>query len=542
MTADPRTYKVVVVDDSDTDRALISAFLRRSRIYKFELTQLDDPALLLSALAEQKYDCALIDFNMPATTGLDVIKELKAHYHGLPLATILLTGQGDESIAVEAIRLGAEDYLIKDRLQNGVLPRAVAKAVDSYDLRQRERKALESLSQREKLLRLMAENIPQLIWVSECDGKTSFVNNRLAEFSRLPAEQIGFSSPELLELVHPEDRSHCRTSWERALQAGTTFTADARLRDREGNYRWYLCRSEPVKDDDGNIINWFGTCTDVHDVRKVQHELLKREKKLQLANDELKTARDLALSANRAKSVFLASMSHEFRTPLNAVIGYAEMLAEDAEYDGLAQQATDLKRIQSAARHLLSLIDDVLDLARVEAGEMSVNLRKLDLVEVAWDAITTAQWLVEKNNNTLDVCLPEQKVYVFGDPTRMRQIIFNLLSNAAKFTKNGTVRITATVDKPDLSGLNTTQVPMVRVAIQDTGIGMSAEKIDNLFVPFYQGDDLVTERYGGTGLGLAISRNLCRMMNGDIEVVSEVGVGSTFTFVMPLAQMETAPA
>jgi signal transduction histidine kinase/CheY-like chemotaxis protein len=256
--------------------------------------------------------------------------------------------------------------------------------------------------------------------------------------------------------------------------------------------------------------------------RLVVKEFNKR-KKTEL---ELRKATEMAEQANRAKSAFLANMSHELRTPMNAIIGYSEMLQEDAA--DAAQEAIiqDLQKITAAGRHLLALINDILDLSKIEAGRMDLFLERFDIRTMLDEVVSTVAPLLEKNSNTLAMDVPDNPGSMRADLTKVRQVLFNLLSNAAKFTENGA--ITLAVRKLRLDNKN-----WVEMAVKDEGIGIAADKIGSLFEDFTQVDESTTRHYGGTGLGLAITRRFCQMMGGNITVASAPGDGSVFTVRLP---------
>jgi PAS domain S-box-containing protein len=251
---------------------------------------------------------------------------------------------------------------------------------------------------------------------------------------------------------------------------------------------------------------------------------------------ELLHARREAEQANRAKSQFLANMSHELRTPLNAIIGYAEILQEEARDRGIADFVPDLARIRSSGGHLLSLINDVLDLSKVEAGRMELFLEEFDLRATIVDISSTVAPLIGRNSNTLTLQLDEGIGMVCADAVKVRQVLLNLLSNASKFTEHGSIAVMA-------EPVSHEGTECVRIRVRDAGIGMTPEQMGRLFEAFAQADASTTRKYGGTGLGLAISRRFCRLMGGDIEVESEPGAGSTFTLRLPVrVDVATAPA
>jgi len=246
---------------------------------------------------------------------------------------------------------------------------------------------------------------------------------------------------------------------------------------------------------------------------------------------DLAIARDSAIRANQSKSQFLANMSHELRTPLNAIIGYSEMLLEDAHESGDDDKVVDLGKINAAGQHLLSLIKDILDLSKIEAGRMDLEITEFELPKIIQEIVDTAAPLFIKNHNQLSVKINSQVKKMTGDNVKLRQAIINLLGNAAKFTEHGEVKL-------NVNDVNYNNQPFLEICVTDTGIGLSDDQKVNVFDSFSQGDLSTTRKYGGTGLGLTISRRYCQMMGGTLTVSSKLNIGSTFCIRVPTNMTE----
>lgn len=254
--------------------------------------------------------------------------------------------------------------------------------------------------------------------------------------------------------------------------------------------------------------------------RALSEEIVERR----LAEKKLDQARKEAEDANRAKSLFLANMSHELRTPLNAIIGYAEMLQEDALDDGNARLSNDLDKIHGAGKHLLGIINEILDLSKIEAGRVDVHLETFAILDMLESVTDTVRPLVARNDNAFVLDADKNLGDMNSDLTRLRQILFNFLSNAAKFTEKGTITLACRRN-----------ADAITFSVSDTGIGLSEEQIKHVFEPFTQADASTTRKYGGTGLGLTVNREFARLLGGEIEVESHLGEGSTFIVRLPVS-------
>ncbi|WP_341703739.1 MHYT domain-containing protein [Ferrovibrio sp.] len=241
---------------------------------------------------------------------------------------------------------------------------------------------------------------------------------------------------------------------------------------------------------------------------------------------ELLKAKQRAERASNAKTDFLASISHELRTPLNAVIGYSEILIEEAEENGLTGSLEDIEKIRTAGRHILALVNDILDLSKIEAGKMEVYIERVALKDILDDAVTVCRRMLDENGNR---CIVEHAAAidrVDTDVTKLRQALINLLGNAAKFTRNGTVTLATRLAERD-------GADWIEITVHDTGIGIAPEHQEGVFDEFQRGDSNVARHHGGTGLGLALSRRLIRLLGGDITLASQPGTGSVFTIAVP---------
>ena len=383
------------------------------------------------------------------------------------------------------------------------------------------KRAEETLQENEERFRVMADNISQLAWMADEKGFIFWYNKRWFDYTGTSLKEMeGWGWQ---KVHHPDHVARVVEKIRRCFQTGEVWDDTFPLRGSDGNYRWFLSRAVPIRDEQGKVLRWFGTNTDVTERKRAEEALL-------LAKQE-------AESANRAKSTFLATMSHEIRTPMNGVLGMIEILSL-SKLD--AEQRTTIEIVRESGKSLLRIIDDILDFSKIEAGKLEVHPEVASIQEI----IESVRNLFTGSASSKGLFLnhssdPQISSAVLVDPVRLRQILSNFASNALKFTpQGGTIEIKAElIERADGKD-------RVRFSVKDNGPGISAEQQERLFQPFIQAESDTTRRYGGTGLGLTICRRLADMMGGTIKMVSELGKGTNMmlTLSLPIADPKELPA
>ncbi len=502
------------------------------------------------------------------------------------LRRVLATGEplvGVEITGVTAAAAGVERTWVESWYPlRGRGGEVVALNVVAEDVTER-RRAEAARRTSDARYRALVEAAPLIAWSGDVDGRLDLANRRWAEYTGITSADAAGRS--WADAVHPDDQPVVRAGRDRAVATGDPLELEVRLRRHDGEHRWHLVRVIPVvltpdaagtgpetgpAPTTGGVVAWYGAALDIEDRRReaaalahtigeleaanadlarLTDELQGANEELEAANVEARTARLVAEQASEAKTQFLATMSHELRTPLNAVLGYVDLLTLEIAGPLTAAQRDYLDRVTASARHLLGLINEVLDLAKVEAGQMSVALQPTAAGPEVLGATALVRPQATAKGLALDLELPaDADLRVVADPDRLRQVLVNLLGNAVKFTEAGgrvTVRAEATAADPE-QGCPPSLVgprPVARFTVVDTGVGIPADRLEAVFDPFVQVEDagdrgranVYTRRHGGTGLGLAIGRRFARLMGGDLTAESTPGVGSQFTLWLPLA-------
>ncbi|UCH74739.1 MAG: PAS domain-containing protein [Rhodospirillales bacterium] len=446
-----------------------------------------------------------------------------AAMNALFLAYLLRAGysQGEElgrtqGLAIERAALVAdlvEQKAVAEGLNVELRKEVTKRERIAADLRQREA----SLAKAQRIAGLASWE-----WDLETNGITGSAEAfRIYAIDRRVED---FTFDKFMDMVHPDDRDAVTHAVRHILEDKTIFSVEHRAIAADGTTRVLHQRAEPVLDDAGEVSRISGTTHDITEQHRIRESL------------QAESLR--AEEASQAKSRFLANMSHEFRTPLNAIIGYSELLREDALVHGQARGATDLERINMAGKHLLAMVDEVLDFSKIEAGKTHFSVAAFDVMEMVGEAVATVRWLVESNGNRLILESDPRAGRMEADAVRVRQMLYNLLSNAGKFTERGDVRVTVRrIEEPGASAHG----GWIEIAVADTGIGMDPDRLDAAFEAFGQLDPSPTRRHGGTGLGLAITKHYCELMGGTISVTSQPGKGSTFTLRLPVRASQAGP-
>jgi len=546
---------LLVVDDIEDNRFALARRLAGQGY--LNVTTAADGRQALELLKSKPYDLVLLDIMMPNVNGYEVLAQMKANESLRHVPVIMISAVDDIDSVIRCIELGAEDYLPKPF--NPTLLRARVGAClgrkrlyDQVTTRTRElAEALEQQTATSEVLQVISSSPGELApvfatmlhnAVRTCEGK--FGTLYLYEGDGFRAVAMHNAPAAFAEarasVVHPRpDTSLWRAANTKQVAQIADVTTSQGYVERDpfvvtavalGGYRTVL--SVPMLKDNEliGVISIYRqevrpfTDKQIELVTSFARQAVIAIENVRLLNEIQNKSRQLEM-ASEHKSQFVANMSHELRTPLNAIIGLTEMMVTNAARFGTEKAQEPLRRVHAAGTHLLGLINQVLDLSKIEAGKLELNPQMVQLAPLIDEVIGTARQLAEQNKNRLALETEENLGALTVDPMRLRQILLNLLSNACKFTKQGdvTLRARRLVDGGD----------WIELAVADSGIGMTAEQQAKLFEEFSQADASTAKRFGGTGLGLAISRKLARMMGGDVTVTSEPGKGSVFTVRLP---------
>ncbi len=500
-----KILKILLVDDDDLDRKMIMLSLKKTELL-IEAEEVDNSLLAIEKILSNCFDCVFLDYRLPGKNGLEILQEVRSKGKKTPI--VILTAHGDEPLAVEIMKAGASDYIPKTLLNPDSLSLSIRNAVRGYQADRQIELHQEELKKERDFNQAVLDTISSLVVV--LDRKA-----RIVRFNCTCEEILGYSilevkGREFQEFFLPSQIEKNKTMFDSLLAGQFPQKCEYHLITKNGNDRTIVWVFTCLLDNNSQVDYIVCTGTDITELKLVELELTK--------------AKGVAESSTKAKTQFLANMSHEIRTPLTAIIGMTELLLSTSL---TSEQKGYSKTIRTSSDVLLSLISDILDLSKIESDKLELeespfNLKKC--IEQAVELVSTK--VNEKGLEFVYKIDEEVPIMLLGDITRLRQILVNLISNAAKFTSEGEIvlsvnRARKVNDKYE-----------IHFAVKDTGIGIEQEKIDKLFKIFTQVDASVTRQYGGTGLGLAISKQLCEKMGGNIWVESTFGQGATFHFTI----------
>ncbi|HEY9655342.1 MAG TPA: PAS domain S-box protein [Crinalium sp.] len=377
----------------------------------------------------------------------------------------------------------------------------------------RQKQTEAALRQSEEHYRYLVESIPQLVWIAKPEGTLLDINQRWTDFTGLTLAEVQTEGWQAI--IHPDDISNLSDRWVTAQQSGSYYRVEGRIRHLDGFYRWHLHQAIPLKDEQGQVVKWFGTATDIDDQKRLEQQRNRSLKQEQVA-------REAAEQANRIKDEFLAVLSHELRSPLNPILGWSRLLQTRKLNE--VQTAEALQVIERNARLQAELIEDLLDISRIMQGKISLDAVPVALAPIIQAAIETVRLAAEAKAIQVQIALAPDVKPVSGDPNRLQQIVWNLLSNAVKFTpSHGRVAIR-------LEQLES----QAQITIADTGKGIPPDFLPHVFDYFRQAEAATTRKFGGLGLGLAIVRRFVELHGGTVEVDSPgEGLGATFRVRLP---------
>jgi PAS domain S-box-containing protein len=540
--------RVLLVEDDAVDRMACRRALARDPDYEFVLSEAESGREGLQLAYEQKPDCVLLDYHLPDVNGLEFLAALTDESGDVSIPVMMLTGTDNATIAVEAMKRGAKDYLIKDLEHQylELLPAIIQRVLSDRRMRLEKKQAEEKLAQAEAKYRSLVETIPAIVYIAALDGSNRFL------FVSSRINMLGFSAEQwlndpaiLLAQIHPDDRSHALEERAKSRATGAPLRCEYRLLAQDERVLWFRDEANVVRDESGRSLFLQGILVDITESKQAEEELkqhrfrleelvAKRTDELAQVNEELRCdithrklieeelikAKTEAEKANLAKSDFLSSMSHELRSPLNVMLGFAQLM-ESSSPPPTFTQMTMLKEINSAGWYLLELINKILDLAAIESGKLIVAQEPMCIGEVMVESRTMVEPQAQEQN--IQLIFPpssDMGFFVQADRTRVKQVLINLLSNAIKYNREGgTVEVSCSMT---VSG-------RLRVSVRDTGTGLPPEKLTQLFQQFNRlGQE--TGSVEGTGIGLVVTKQLVELMGGTIGVESTVGVGSVFWF------------
>ncbi|HEY0007724.1 MAG TPA: response regulator [Tepidisphaeraceae bacterium] len=534
----PSPIKCLLVDDLEENRLALEGLLRREGL---ELHMARSGPEALELLLIHDFALVILDVQMPGMDGFELANLMRGTERTRHVPIIFLTAGGiDGEHRFRGYEAGAVDFLFKPIEPQVLRSKAsiffelyrqrqeVARqrdelrtaAQENAQLLEKSRRAAEALRESEGRFRQLADAVPQIVWVVDPHGKYEYFNERWYQFTGVTEDSTILA--DWSRLFHPDDQERVRQHWRKCLASGETYEIEYRLLHNSGTYRWVLGRAQPIRNSEGKIERWFGSCTDIDAMKRLtaeREDLLRREQQ----------SRASAEQESRVKDEFLATLSHELRTPLNAILGWTQIIGQGNPADEDTREG--LIVIERNARAQVQLIEDLLDMSRITSGKVRLNMQPLHPADVVQAALDTIQPAADTKGVRLIKSIDPAGVNtIVGDPHRLQQVIWNLLTNAVKFTRrDGTVEVR--LEQGD---------ELLNISVSDSGEGIEPDFLSHVFDRFRQADGTTTRQHGGLGLGLSIVKNLVELHGGLVRATS-AGTNRGATFVVSLPSKRLPP-
>jgi PAS domain S-box-containing protein len=512
---------ILLVEDDSIDAIEFKRALAKSQVKIEEVRVCKYAEEALETLDSWMPHCVFVDYQLPKTNGLELLKRIKSRVPHLPV--IVLTSQGDERIAVEMMKAGAMDYFPKSEVNPEKLTKTFHTMSQMLEVERKREETQKELTEKEEFIDKIALLSPNIIYVIDIEKWANvFHNNQIWNMlGYTEADLVPKTGSAFLNVINDQDQLTFRQHYHHirhAVRDGEVIEKEFRLRHKNGSEVWIITREVPFKrNHNGKVVEVLGTAIDITRRKFVENELIKAKKD--------------AEEASRIKSDFLSTMSHEIRTPMNAIIGFTDLLL-GSNISGVDLE--HLHTIKYSADNLLVILNDILDFSKIEAGKLILENFEFDLKEKLGYLQKTFEVIAGKKNISLafyiDKNVPD---FLVGDPYRLNQILVNLLGNALKFTSEGYVRLAIQLEKDLGDSVD------LKIEVTDSGIGISEDKLSIIFDSFSQAHQNDDKKYfGGTGLGLTITRKITDLMNGSITASSDLGKGSSFRVCLNFRKSE----
>jgi len=504
--------KILLVDDDDIDIMSFKRALKKASIsYTMTTRTYANETMELLQSENTNFDCIFLDYQLPGTDGLQLLQQITNL--GITVPISIMTSHGDEKLAVEMMKTGAFDYFPKSDISPDFLRKSIHSIQHFNRISIAKQKVELDLQKHKEFLQGITDSSPNIIYILDIIKLNFTYYNRdiLKELGYHTVDNKKLIFHKFKEFLHENDQKKLNNHLDNLKKANTDqiYEFEYRIKNKNGKWVWYLNRDIVYKKlKNGFTKEILGTTTNIDNLKKVEQES--------------KQAKQIAERALEIKAEFLSNMSHEIRTPMNAIIGLTDIVLQEP----LEHSVRDnLKSINQSADNLLVIINDILDFSKIEAGKVKIENTDFNFIYQLDHIKKTMAFKAEQKNLNFSVIIDENiPEFLKGDPFRLNQVILNLCGNSIKFTQEGSVKIIVDLIKKD------EKKATVKFLVQDTGIGITKDRQDQIFESFTQADEQTTRQFGGTGLGLTITKQLIKLMGGDIEVKSQLGEGSNFFF------------